>query len=93
MLFSAFRFLSNPRTYTWRREFEKAESIDTSSLERLQALRQKAEMQEKLTALKTFITTYAKRGGEQIRAEQRKERFETVQYMTGEEEKARKIDY
>ncbi len=93
VLFSAARFLWAPRTFTWQRELAKTETVDTSSLERLQALRQKAAMQEKLNSLKTFITTHAKRGKDQIRGNQEKPRYESVERITGEEEIARKVDY
>lgn len=93
VLVSALHFVWSPRTYTWKREVMKTESIDTSSLERLQALRQRAEVQEKLRALKTFIMTRAKRTKEQIHAEQERPRYQTVERITGEEEVAKKIDY
>lgn len=93
VLAAAFIYIWKPRTYTWRRGLPKEDQVDTSSLRRLEALRRKAKMQEKLQSVKTFVTTKTKRSSNQIRGEQKKEQYETVKYMTGEEEKARRVDY
>lgn len=93
VLWAALWYVWKPKTYTWKREAPRAEVLDTSSLERLQALRRKAELQEKIGSLKTFILTKASRSRHHIRGEQKREEYQTVRYLTGEEEKARKVDY
>ena len=93
VLLSALWYVWKPKTYTWKREAPKSEVLDTSSLERLQALRRKAQLQEKIGSLKTFVLTKAARSRHHIRGEQKREEYETVKYLTGEEEEARKVDY
>ena len=86
-------YVWKPKTYTWKREATKDQTIDTSSLEKLQAARRQARLQEKLGSLKTFVLTKTSRTRHHIKGEQKKESYETVKYLTGEEEKAKKVDY
>ncbi|MAF79811.1 hypothetical protein CL629_01900 [bacterium] len=91
---AGFGYIWKPKTYTWKREVVKDQTIDTSSLEKLQAARKQAQLQEKMNSLKTFVLTKASRTRHHIKGEQKKDQqYETVKYLTGEEEKAKKVDY
>lgn len=88
---SAFWFLWRPRTYTWQRTDSK-ETIDTSSLEKIEAIRKKMGLQERLKSAAFGVIASKKRDAQSIRGEQSRN-FQTVSHLTGEREKARRVDY
>lgn len=91
LLFSAFIYTWQPKIYVWKREAEYA-TFDTSSLEKIEALRSRMGLQEKLQSIKLFITTKATFSPNQIK-ERQKEKYEVVRYLTGEAKVAKKVDY
>ena len=93
VLFHALGYAWKPRVYAWRREEVKYYTIDTSGLEKIEAMRRKMNMQEKIKAITLFVTTKTSRTPHQIKGEQERARYQRVRYLTGEEEVAKRVDY
>ena len=96
MLRHAFRFAWNPRRYVWEREIPKAQ-LDISHIEKLEALRQRMKIEEKIKSVALGITTGKLFSLDQFRQSERgekeKEHFQVVTYLTGERKLAKRIDY
>lgn len=90
ILISAFAYYWKPRIYTWSRTLPET-SLDASSVEKIEALRRKMGIEEKLKSLALQITTgkIFSRSPE----ENRKEGYRVVTYLTGEKKVAKRIDY
>lgn len=92
---NAFVFAWNPRRYLWQREIPKA-TIDVSHIEKLEALRQRMKIQEKIKSVALGISTGklfsmdAFRGRDE---EEKKDQYQVVTYLTGERKLAKRIDY
>lgn len=92
----AFRFAWNPRRYIWEREIPKA-TFDVSHIEKLEALRQRMKIEEKIKSVALGITTGKLFSLDQFRHEsgegKEREHFQVVTYLTGERKLAKRIDY
>jgi len=96
LLLAALKHAWNPRTYTWQRKFAET-TLDTSGVEKIEAMRRSIGIESKLKSLALAVTTGkifsgftqpgTKRGSEE------KERFQVVSYLTGEKKVAKRIDY
>lgn len=91
LIFSAFMYTWQPKLYVWKRETEYT-TIDTSSVERIDAIRNQMSLQEKLKSIKLFITTKASLSPNQIKGQQ-KDRYEMVRYLTGGAKIAKRVDF
>lgn len=90
LLLSAFRYLWQPRTYTWQRQFTEG-ALDTSAFERLEKERERMHFQEKIKSLKLFLATH--RAFSPKQAKEAKKRYETIRHVAGDVEKVRRVDY
>ncbi len=91
ILRAALNYLWQPRTYTWQRPVSET-SIDVSSLERLEELRKKIGIQEKLKAIALNVTT-GKFFSNIKSAVNSKNKYQVVTYVTGEKRFAKRVDY
>lgn len=88
VLLSAFQFVWKPRQYTWQRAMEKT-TLDTSELEKIQAVRNNISIQDKIKALAQSITT----GSILKSTNKAAERYQAVTFLTGEHKIAKRVDY
>lgn len=91
MFIYALRFASRPHIYTWRREAPTM-MIDTAGIDRLEALRKQMNVQEKLKAISSFLTTRTTKTAQNIRGGQAEE-YTNVRYASGESRVAKRVDY
>lgn len=87
---AVFRFLLHPRLYTWQRTSAE-QTIDTSTIDRIERRRATMNVQEKLKSLALSVTTgslFKQKDGESGA-----ERYQVVRSIIGEEKLARRIDY
>jgi len=88
VLVSAVSFIWKPRRYTWQRAMEQT-TLDTSDLEKIQALRKNISIQDKIKSLAQSITT-----GEILKHKSGDgTRYQAVTYLTGEKKVAKRVDY
>lgn len=87
---SAISFLWRPRTYTWQRAVAET-VLDIKELEKLEEVRSKMSIQEKLKSTALNITTGKIFSPKKFKKEQ--ERYEVVTYLTGEKEIAKRVDF
>jgi hypothetical protein len=96
VLVAAAKHAWNPRTYTWQRKFAET-TLDTSGVEKIEAMRRTIGIESKLKSLALAVTTGKIFSGlTQPRAKEEKderERFQVVSYLTGEKKVAKRIDY
>ncbi len=90
--YSAFFYLWKPRTYTWQRGQTNMEMIDTSSIDKIEAIRKKMGLEEKIRSVMLLVTASKERSEAMIRGEQARG-YEEVRAFTGETEKAKRVDY
>ena len=88
---SAFLFFWKPRTYVWQREIEKT-NLDAETLTKLKEARSRVGIQERLKSIALTISTGRLFSPKKIGGGQ-KDRFAVVSHLTGEREKAKRIDY
>lgn len=92
----ALRYIWQPRIYTWQRTFA-AQTLDTSGVEKIEAMRRRMGIEEKLKSAALAITTgkiftpkppteHDERGGGAPK-------LQVVSYLTGEKRVAKRIDY
>lgn len=92
---NAFVFAWNPRRYLWQREIPKA-TVDVSHIEKLEALRQRMKIQEKIKSVALGISTGKLFSLDAFRnrdIEEEKGRYQVVTYLTGERKLAKRMDY
>lgn len=94
---NAFIFAWNPRRYIWEREIPKAK-LDVSHIEKLEALRQRMKIEDKIKSVALGITTGKLFSLDQFRETDKadpnkKDHYQVVTYMTGERKLAKRIDY
>ena len=87
---SALSYIWRPRTYTWQRAITET-VLDTSELEKLEETRSNMSIQEKLKSIALGVTTGKIFSPKKWREEG--ERYQGVTHLTGEKEKAKKVDY
>lgn len=97
VLRNAFLFAWNPRRYIWEREIPKAK-LDVSHIEKLEALRQRMKIEDKIKSVALGITTGKLFSLDQFREAEKnplekKDHYQVVTYMTGERKLAKRIDY
>ena len=90
MFLSAMNYWWHPRTYTWQR-ISPQKTIEISSLEKIENLRKKIGVQEKLKSIALSVVT---RGGlSKSLRNKNNEEYQTVTFITGERRRAKKVDY
>jgi len=89
---AATAYFWKPRTYTWQRKFAET-TLDTSGIEKIEAMRTRMSIQEKLKSIALSVTTGRIFSGLMQPGPSKKERFQVVTYLTGEKKVARRIDY
>ncbi len=99
---SAFFFVWNPRSYTYRSSLEVAAAIPVSTISaipkvgRAKPIGSLRNLMDKLTTTKEAIPNRESPLPEVLKATSResiKERYELIKKITGDEEVARRIDY
>lgn len=92
----AFQFAWNPRRYIWEREIPKA-MLDVTHIEKLEALRQRMKIEEKIKSVALGITTGKMFSLDQFRKGEedgvKKDQYQVVTYLTGERKLAKRVDY
>ncbi|MBI2278764.1 MAG: PrgI family protein [Candidatus Brennerbacteria bacterium] len=91
VLRAALSYYWKPRTYVWSRALQE-ETLDLSQIEKIEALRRRMGIEEKLKNLALQVTTgkiFSRRGN----ATNPRARYQTVTYLTGEKKVARRVDY
>jgi hypothetical protein len=91
VIMSAFSYMWRPRTYTWQRAVTEA-VLDTSELEKLEEMRNKMSVQEKLKSIALSVATGKIFSPNKWRRED-EERYQVVKRLTGEREMAKRVDY
>ena len=89
---AAFGFFLKPRTFTWQRAAAQA-SLDTKSIEKLEALRRTMGLQERMRSITLAITTGKFLSAFSRSPKEGGERYQTVTYLTGEKKVAKRVDY
>jgi len=92
IMFAGVRFLWKPKRYTWQRAMQET-SLDVSDIEKLQSLREKVGIQEKLKTIALHISTGKLFSPKQLRERDEKEKYQVVSYLTGEKKIAKRVDY
>jgi|GEM_PF-533671 hypothetical protein len=96
LLLAALKHAWNPRTYTWQRKFAET-TLDTSGVEKIEAMRKTIGIEGKLKSLALAVTTGKIFSGlsqpSAGRTADEKQRFQVVSYLTGEKKVAKRIDY
>ncbi len=88
---SAFSYFWRPRTYTWQREVAQT-VLDTSKLEKLEEVRNKMSVQEKLKSIALNVTTGKIFSASKWRSEE-EDRYQVITQLTGERKMAKRVDY
>lgn len=86
---SAFRYLWQPRTYTWQRT-AAAKKSGALEIEKIEAIRKSAGLGEKIKSLALGVLT---RKTPSIRTGGEREKYQVVTFMSGEKRLAKKVDY
>ncbi len=91
---SAVGYIWAPRRYTWQRAMPQT-SLDISSLEKLEAMRKRMTLEERIKSVALGITTGKMFSLNQFRTQTTKEspHYQVVTYITGERKLAKRIDY
>lgn len=92
VLTSGFAFMWKPRRYTWQRAMQQT-TLDLADVEKLQAMRQNISIQDKIKNIALRVTTGKAFSSSNTGQGAKKERFEIVSYLTGEQKVAKRIDY
>ena len=87
---SAISYYWKPRLYTWSRNLPET-TLNVEGLEKIEALRNRMGIEEKLKSLALQITTGKIFSHPSPSSEQ--ERYQTVTYLTGEKKVAKRVDY
>jgi hypothetical protein len=89
-LLYALSFWQKPKKYIWKKEIETT-TLDTSSIEKIEQMRKNISLQNKIKSAFKNITMgkipFLKR------EEDNENKYQIVRHMTGEIEKAKKVDY
>ncbi len=91
ILKAGFAYIWKPRTYTWQRAISQ-KIVDIEELERLEQVRSKMGIQQKLKSIALNVATGKIFSPEKLKEEQG-EQFEVVTRLTGEKEVAKRINY
>jgi hypothetical protein len=92
VVLAGFRFIWKPKVYTWQRAMKET-MLDVSDIEKLQSLREKMSIGDKLKTIALHITTGKLFSPKQLKEREEKERFQVVTYLTGERKVAKRVDY
>lgn len=92
----ALRYAWQPRIYTWQRTFA-AQTLDTSGVEKIEAIRRRMGIEEKLKSAALAITTgkmfVSKPSTDHDEQGNGVPKLQVVSYLTGEKRVAKRIDY
>lgn len=92
VLRSALLYWWKPRIYTWSRKLPESSLTGVSDLEKIETLRRRIGIEEKLKFIALQITTgkiFSRPPGEGSAEKQ----YQVVTYLTGEKKVAKRIDY
>ena len=90
---AGIKYIIQPRVYTWQRIAEK-KTIEYDELEKIEGLRKKMSIQDKLKSIALSITTGKFFSPSQSRAEQKKkEGYQVATFITGEKRAVKRVDY
>jgi hypothetical protein len=92
ILRSALAYYWKPRVYTWSRTLPETALPGATELQRIEALRRKMGIEEKLKSLALQITTGKIFSRPQGTREGEKQ-YQVVTYLTGEKKVAKRVDY
>ncbi len=92
VLRSALTYYWKPRIYTWSRTLPESKIPGVAELEKIEAIRQRMGIEEKLKSLALQITTgkIFSRPAEKVSKSQE---YQVVTYLTGEKKVAKRVDY
>jgi hypothetical protein len=92
----ALRYVWQPRIYTWQRTFA-TQTLDTSGIEKIEAMRRRMGIEEKLKSAALAITTgrlfVPKPPTDRHERSESGAKLQVVSYLTGEKRVAKRIDY
>jgi len=92
MILSALKYWQKPKKYIWQREMEMTD-LDTSSIEKIKALRRDMSLQERIkSVVKNVMTGNIPLFGKKEGGEKGK-KYQQVRYATGETKMAKRVDY
>ena len=92
VLRAALAYYWKPHIYTWSRAPSESKLPGAGDIEKIDALRRKIGIEEKLRSLALQITT-GKIFSTSAESGRRKEKYQTVTYLTGEKRVVKRIDY
>lgn len=94
IVFSAFKFMWNPKKYLWQREEKKIKTPEMEIHKAAPIGKQKMQIRIPLKDLWLKLTTSSQTEPKQPAIKQiQKEKFEAFKKATGEKEVARRVDY
>jgi hypothetical protein len=89
---AAAAYYWKPRTYTWSRALPETKTPGLADLEKIEAIRHKMGIEEKLKSLALQITT-GKIFSSRPTEEKKGTGYQVVTYLTGEKKVAKRVDY
>lgn len=90
---AGIKYLTQPRVYTWQRIAEK-KAIEIDEFEKIEGLRKKMSIQDKLKSIALNITAGRFFSPSQFRTEQKKkEGYRVATFITGEKREVKRVDY
>jgi hypothetical protein len=94
ILFSAFFYYWQPRTFLWQREIEKEEIILPEELEQIEEIKKELSAHQRLKNLALrIITSRSSLPGEKSATPKLREHYQVFRKYTGEREVAKRVDY
>jgi len=92
VILHAITFWQKPKKYVWKKDIETT-TLDTSSVEKIKAVRKNMGLQGKIKSAVRNITTGNIPFFKKDNKKEQQERYQTVRHLTGEVEKAKRVDY
>ncbi len=89
---AGFQFIWKPKIYTWQRAMKET-SLDVTDIEKLQSIREKMGIEEKLKTIALHIATGKLFSPKEMREREQQEKYQVVTYLTGEKKVAKRMDY
>lgn len=90
---AGIKYLIQPRVYTWQRIAEK-KTIEIDELKKIESLRKKMSIQDKLKSIAINVTTGKLFSPSQLRKEEKKkEGYQVATFITGERRTVKRVDY
>ncbi len=94
LILSAATFWQKPGRYVWKRELP-TQTIDVSSLQKINELRRGMSLQERIKTLALKVTTGSIPffGKKEARPAEQKPQYQNVRFLTGETRSVKRVDY